>query len=130
MANGECKLIMHMNEVGKMRKSTLGIKRHCLSCGARFYDLSKSPIVCPKCDTVHIPEAVFKAKRSKAPSSEEIIAPAAVIDTLDADLLDTDIDVDLSDEDDDSTLIEDTDDLAEDDSMTEVLEHVKGDEDA
>ena len=113
-----------------MTKQTLGIKRHCLNCGARFYDLAKSPITCPKCDTVHVPEAVFKTRRGKTPAAEEVITPAAIADVLDPDLLDTDLDVDLADEDDDSTLIEDTDDLAVDESMTEVLEHVKGDEDA
>jgi uncharacterized protein (TIGR02300 family) len=34
-------------------KPELGIKRLCASCGAKFYDLSKSPIVCPKCSTVY-----------------------------------------------------------------------------
>ncbi len=111
-----------------MTKQTLGIKRHCLNCGARFYDLGKSPITCPKCDTVHIPEAVFKAKRSKAPVAEEIIIPATSVDVLDPDLLDAELDVDLDDEDDDATLIEDTDDLTADDSMIEVLDHVKSDE--
>jgi len=33
-------------------KPELGTKRLCGSCGAKFYDLSKSPIVCPKCSTV------------------------------------------------------------------------------
>ena len=112
-----------------MAKQTLGIKRHCLDCGARFYDLGKNPITCPKCNTVHVPEAVFKAKRGKAAAAEEIIAPAVVPEVLDPDLLDAELEMDLVDEDDDSTLIEDTDDLAADDSMTEVLEHVKGDED-
>ncbi|MBX3513539.1 MAG: FYDLN acid domain-containing protein [Xanthobacteraceae bacterium] len=27
-----------------------GTKRRCLSCGAKFYDLDKRPVVCPKCD--------------------------------------------------------------------------------
>ena len=35
-----------------MAKPELGTKRLCGSCGAKFYDLSKTPIVCPKCDTV------------------------------------------------------------------------------
>jgi uncharacterized protein (TIGR02300 family) len=34
-----------------MTKPELGIKRLCVSCGARFYDLSKQPAVCPKCGT-------------------------------------------------------------------------------
>ena len=35
-----------------MAKPELGTKRLCGSCGAKFYDLSKDPIVCPKCGTV------------------------------------------------------------------------------
>ena len=35
-----------------MARPDLGVKRQCLSCGARFYDLNKNPIVCPKCATV------------------------------------------------------------------------------
>ena len=35
-----------------MAKPELGIKRVCGNCGAKFYDLSKDPIICPKCETV------------------------------------------------------------------------------
>ncbi len=35
-----------------MAKPELGTKRLCASCGAKFYDLSKTPITCPKCHTV------------------------------------------------------------------------------
>lgn len=34
-----------------MVKPELGTKRVCVACGARFYDLSKTPPVCPKCGT-------------------------------------------------------------------------------
>ena len=34
-----------------MAKPELGQKRVCVSCGARFYDLTKAPAVCPKCGT-------------------------------------------------------------------------------
>jgi uncharacterized protein (TIGR02300 family) len=32
-------------------KSELGSKRLCASCAAKFYDLNKTPITCPKCGT-------------------------------------------------------------------------------
>ncbi|AWM88090.1 TIGR02300 family protein [Microvirga sp. 17 mud 1-3] len=35
-----------------MAKPELGLKRQCMSCGAKFYDLSRDPAVCPKCGTV------------------------------------------------------------------------------
>ena len=34
-----------------MAKPELGTKRFCASCGAKFYDLNKTPITCPKCGT-------------------------------------------------------------------------------
>ena len=34
-----------------MAKPELGTKRVCASCSARFYDLNKDPITCPKCGT-------------------------------------------------------------------------------
>lgn len=34
-----------------MAKPELGTKRQCLNCGAKFYDLNKDPILCPKCGT-------------------------------------------------------------------------------
>jgi uncharacterized protein (TIGR02300 family) len=33
-------------------KPELGTKRLCANCAAKFYDLSKTPITCPKCHTV------------------------------------------------------------------------------
>ena len=35
-----------------MAKPELGVKRQCQACGAKFFDLNKDPIVCPKCGTV------------------------------------------------------------------------------
>jgi uncharacterized protein (TIGR02300 family) len=31
----------------------LGLKRQCMSCGAKFYDLARDPAVCPKCGAVY-----------------------------------------------------------------------------
>jgi uncharacterized protein (TIGR02300 family) len=33
-------------------KPELGTKRLCGGCGAKFYDLDRDPITCPKCGTV------------------------------------------------------------------------------
>src|SRR6201996_4141487 len=35
-------------------KAELGTKRLCANCGAKFYDLNKDPIHCPKCGTVYV----------------------------------------------------------------------------
>src|SRR5262245_14905400 len=36
-----------------MSKPAKGTKRVCLSCGARFYDPNRTPIVCPACQSVY-----------------------------------------------------------------------------
>ncbi len=32
-----------------MAKPELGLKRVCVACNTRFYDLTRSPAICPKC---------------------------------------------------------------------------------
>lgn len=49
-----------------MAKADLGIKRTCLSCGMRFYDFKRTPILCPGCGTEFDPEALVRSKRSRA----------------------------------------------------------------
>jgi len=44
----------------------LGEKRICPSCAARFYDLTKRPIVCPKCATSFQPDAIMRTRRPRA----------------------------------------------------------------
>ncbi len=34
-----------------MSKPELGLKRTCVACGAKFYDLARAPATCPKCAT-------------------------------------------------------------------------------
>ncbi|MBX6374419.1 MAG: TIGR02300 family protein [Acetobacteraceae bacterium] len=34
-----------------MAKPELGLKRVCVACGTKFYDLTRSPAICPKCGT-------------------------------------------------------------------------------
>jgi uncharacterized protein (TIGR02300 family) len=57
-------------------KADLGTKRACPSCAARFYDLTKRPIECPKCGFSYEPEALFKQRRSRVaePAAAGVIA--------------------------------------------------------
>jgi len=43
-------------------KAELGTKRTCPSCGAKFYDLLKSPIICPKCGVSFIAAPLLPSK--------------------------------------------------------------------
>ena len=63
-----------------MAKPELGAKRQCQNCGAKFFDLNKDPIVCPKCGTV-FQGVVARAERATAKEDEaedEAVAPAGV----------------------------------------------------
>ena len=63
-----------------MAKPELGTKRLCGSCGAKFYDLSKDPIVCPKCGTVFevvVPVARGRAAEAAAAAAAGVAAAAA-----------------------------------------------------
>lgn len=55
-----------------MAKPELGTKRLCAGCGAKFYDLNKDPIHCPKCGVVY--EIAVAARPSRA---EPVAAPVA-----------------------------------------------------
>ena len=60
-----------------MVKADLGTKRVCPSCGARFYDLSKRPIECPKCSFAFEPESLYKQRRPRQPEPAAAQAPVA-----------------------------------------------------
>ena len=48
-----------------MVKASWGTKRTCQSCAARFYDLNKGPIKCPKCGREHDREDFVKVRRGR-----------------------------------------------------------------
>ena len=45
-------------------KAERGTKRVCQSCGSKFYDLNRDPIICPACQTVY----QMSAPSSRAPA--------------------------------------------------------------
>ncbi|NBC33555.1 MAG: TIGR02300 family protein [Alphaproteobacteria bacterium] len=59
-----------------MVKPEWGTKRICHNCGARFYDLHRDPIVCPKCATTFDPEALLRSRRSRSAIVSDIEKPA------------------------------------------------------
>ncbi len=48
-----------------MAKPELGLKRICLGCGIRFYDLNKTPVSCPSCGKEFDPLASSLVSRSR-----------------------------------------------------------------
>jgi uncharacterized protein (TIGR02300 family) len=58
-------------------KPELGTKRLCAGCGAKFYDLNKDPITCPKCGTVYEVVVVAPRGRPDAAAARAAAAQAA-----------------------------------------------------
>jgi uncharacterized protein (TIGR02300 family) len=61
--------------LNKVAKPELGTKRLCGSCGAKFYDLGKDPIVCPKCGTVF--QVIVPVTRARPGDAGRAAAAAA-----------------------------------------------------
>ena len=112
-----------------------GLKRICMSCSTRFYDLNKRPVLCPNCDTEFTGEVKIKARRGRLAANdiaddtevedavetaeveeeeEEVDAEAETVSLEEVEVEDTDEeDLDIDADDLDADL--DDDDLADDD---------------
>ena len=110
-----------------MSKPEWGMKRTCQSCGARFYDLLRSPIICPKCGAEFDPLANQRPRRGRAAAEpkerreREVVVPEEAEIVVADDELAEAVDADGEDED----VIEDASELGEDD----VPEVIEGEED-
>jgi len=108
-----------------MAKADLGLKRTCLSCGMRFYDFKRTPIVCPGCQTEFDPEAVIRSRRGRAVAKDSpkaskqdgqpVMDDAVEVDE-DKDETAVEIDTDSEDADDDMKFDEADIDVNDDDS--------------
>ncbi len=60
-----------------MSKPARGSKRVCQSCGARFYDLGRTPIVCPACQAVYqvTQPSSRRGERAPVPEVREKVVP-------------------------------------------------------
>lgn len=110
-----------------MAKPELGGKRQCQNCGAKFFDLNRDPILCPKCGAVFQPPAVSRAAaRAAAAEDDEAELPAAGPEMVSLEEADAgedkaatavDDEVDLGDDDGDDTFLEeeeeDNDDVSD-----------------
>ena len=68
-----------------MSKPEWGTKRICPNCGARYYDMRRDPVTCPKCGAPFDAESLVKSrKRAVAPAAVEEVAPLE--EELEADL--------------------------------------------
>ena len=128
-----------------MAKPELGTKRLCANCSAKFYDLNKTPITCPKCHTVMEIAAVTSRPRPEPAAARAAAVPvkeqeAVVPETQDAEFVSLedadaeaqgkkaagdeaiadDDDIEIDDEPmDDAALIEETEES--DDDVTDII---------
>jgi uncharacterized protein (TIGR02300 family) len=81
-----------------MSKPELGLKRTCVACATKFYDLLRAPATCPKCGTEQPPEQP-RARRAGALPAEEkkkrVVVPEAEAEG--AELGETDADETIED---------------------------------
>jgi uncharacterized protein (TIGR02300 family) len=83
-----------------LNSPALGLKLTCCACAARFYDLGRSPAVCPKCAAVQPPpkpRAGYPASRRWVPPVAPVRAAAPVVEAE----ADEEDEPDVIDEDDD-----------------------------
>ena len=60
-------------------KPEWGTKRICQSCGAKFYDFARTPIVCPACGATFEVETTPARGRRQRPAAERAAAAAAAV---------------------------------------------------
>ncbi len=94
-----------------MAVSDLGTKRVCTDCGAKFYDLGKMPVVCPKCEVSFVP-AVLLPHREQRPVDPK---PSVVKPKEEVPAANDNDDTEDEDEDDEVAAIADVD-LGDDDA--------------
>ncbi len=122
----------------------MGLKRICTSCGIRFYDLNKRPIICPSCETEFTGEVKVKSRRGRASAIVKDDAPVKAVaakEDDDEEILEEDDGVEVvslddadeksSDEDDDpaSKLSDDDDDLDDIPDLDDDLDDDLADDD-
>ena len=70
-----------------MSKAELGTKRRCLTCAAPFFDLNRTPIVCPKCTAVFQVVEYARSRQKWAPSPPTATKKPTLIDPTVSDLV-------------------------------------------
>lgn len=106
-----------------MAKPELGLKRVCVSCGTKFYDLTKQPAVCPRCGAEQPAEQPRLRRAAAGPAGipDEKLkkrAAAAEGDTDEVELEEVDADA-----------VEDADELEDEDEEIDAEIAVEGERD-
>ena len=89
-----------------MAKPEWGKKRICSSCNTRYYDLNKSPIICPSCGVEFDPNDYTKTRKGKSVSSKALVENDNDLTTDIENIDDIEVDRDVEVVSDDDPLLE------------------------
>lgn len=92
-----------------------GMKRVCMNCGARFFDMNKRPIVCPSCHTEFTGDTKVRVRRARVAAVEETKVVANDVVEDDTPIIENDDVVSLEEVESDIDTDDDIDDLDDDD---------------
>ena len=104
-----------------MAKPEWGKKRICPACNIKYYDLKKSPIICPSCGIEFDPDTYLRSRKGKSLSPKNALENNEDISNID------DIEIETSEEvvsDDDSIL-----DISKDDKDNDGEVEIKIEDD-
>lgn len=95
-----------------------GVKRVCIECGVRFYDLNREPITCPGCGGTFDLDALL-GRNKPDPRDMEVSTPEGdpLVDSIETEEADGNIDLgdDVLEDDEDTVDIDSIKDVASDD---------------
>ena len=102
-----------------MAKPEWGKKRTCQSCGTKYYDLNKTPMICPSCGAEFDPDLLLRTKKGKSLSSKTVSndVKELTVDISDLDEIEAVSDNEVVSDDDDPLLDinkDDQNDIADD----------------
>ena len=98
-----------------MAKPELGLKRVCVACGTKFYDLTRAPAICPKCGTEQPAEQPRLRRPGGSAVADEKLKKRAVVAEVEGE------EVELEDVEADET-IEDAEELEDEGEGVEDIE--------
>lgn len=101
-----------------------GLKRICMNCGMRFYDLNATPIICPSCNTEYTGEAKIKTRKSRVAADIENQEDDDALESLSAKTTEDEDDIDAEEDEDEVLLESDDDDIV---SLDDVDDDDTGD---
>ena len=119
-----------------MAKPEWGTKRICQSCGARFYDMQRDPIVCPACGTTMDLSTQAKPRRSRAAPKTVAAVPEVEVEDAEVETAADDEEEDAaveegaggSDDEESDSAIEDVSELGDDDMADVIDTEIEDDE--